>query len=58
MVEHIIRMPPGHLPLEVYISDLAWKRIGTRQEELEIVAEERVVWTTLFGRRPLRAEPG
>ncbi|XP_060927910.1 phospholipase B1, membrane-associated [Limanda limanda] len=51
-------MPPGHLPLEVYISDLAWKRIGIRQEELEIVAEKRDCLTSIGDQVPVETWTG
>ncbi len=75
---HLIRMPPGHLPVGVfwacptsrrprgrprtcwrdYISHLAWECLGIPPEELESVAGERDVWTTLLSLLLPRPGPG
>ncbi|KAK5868011.1 hypothetical protein PBY51_012458 [Eleginops maclovinus] len=71
---HLVRMPPGRLPREVfqarpagkrprgrprtrwrvYISSLAWERLGIPQSELVDVARERKVWGSLLELLPLR----
>ena len=60
---HLVRMPPGRLPLKVfqeeapgrsrthwrdYISHLAWERLRLPQEEPESVFGERDVWVSLL----------
>ncbi|KAJ7994746.1 hypothetical protein DPEC_G00252670 [Dallia pectoralis] len=69
---HLVRMPPGRLPREVfqarrgrprtrwrdYISTLAWERLGIPKSELANVARERVVWGPLLELLPPRPDPG
>lgn len=55
---HLIRMPPEHLPLEVFcalrpISHLACERLRIPQEELETVAGEKNILNTLLSLLPL-----
>ena len=45
---HLVRMPPGRLPGEVFRARLAWKCLGIPQEELDEVAGEREVWVSLL----------
>ncbi|KAK0138211.1 putative uncharacterized transposon-derived protein F52C9.6 [Merluccius polli] len=75
---HLVRMPPGRIPGEVfrarptgrrprgrprtrwrvYVSRLAWERLGIPQEELDEVAGEREVWASLLRLLPPRPDPG
>ena len=70
---HLIRMPPGCLPGEVfrarprgrpstrwrdYVSRLAWEHLGIPREELDEVAGEREVWASLLRLLPPRPDPG
>ena len=71
---HLVRMPPGRLPGEVfrarptgrrprtrwrdYVSRLAWERLGVPLEELDEVAGEREVWASLLRLLPPRPDPG
>ena len=77
-LRHLVRMPPGRLPGEVfrarptgrrprgrprtrwrdYVSRLAWERLGIPQEELDEVAGEREVWTSLLRLLPPQPDPG
>ncbi len=60
---HLVRMPPGHRPLEVFQAQLTGRRpwgrprtrwrdyishLGIPPEELENIAGERDVWNTQF----------
>lgn len=41
---HLIRMPPGYIPLEeLYITHQVWEWLGIPQEELQSVSGERDV---------------
>ncbi|XP_071059967.1 anamorsin isoform X1 [Pseudochaenichthys georgianus] len=66
---HLVRMPPGCLPREVfqarprtrwrdYISSLAWERLGIPQSELVDVAREKKVWGSLLELLPPRPDHG
>ncbi|KAK0134423.1 hypothetical protein N1851_030009 [Merluccius polli] len=55
---HLVRMPPGSLPGEVFRARLAWECLGIPQEELDEVAGEREVWASLLRLLPPRPDPG
>ncbi|TWW62682.1 hypothetical protein D4764_04G0013290 [Takifugu flavidus] len=46
---HLVRMPPGHLPV--------WERLGIPLDELEEVAGEREVCASLLGCCPCDPTP-
>ncbi|KAK0152308.1 hypothetical protein N1851_006217 [Merluccius polli] len=68
---HLIRMPPGHLPLEVFRACPTGRRprgrprtrwrdyicLGVPQEELENVAGEKGAWSSLLSLLPPRPGP-
>ncbi|KAL3048456.1 hypothetical protein OYC64_007094 [Pagothenia borchgrevinki] len=69
LFRHLVRMPPGRLPREVFqlgrdqgwrddISSLAWERLGIPQSELVDVARERNVWGSLLEPLPRRPDHG
>jgi len=71
---HLIWMPPGRLPLEVFQArptsrrsrgrprtrwrDYICERLGIPENELENVAGERGIWVNLLGLLPQRPDPG
>lgn len=61
---HLIRMPYGRLPLEVFQTQNPLKglhsqsSLGTPQAELECVVEESEVWTARQNLLPSRPDPG